>query len=148
MKMNWGTGIVIAMISFIVFILTFVYRSVAVDDYQHELVSEDYYKDELLYQQEIDKMNKASELEANLSLRRISEGLVVYFPAELDASKISGTVRLQRPSNKNLDIELAIDLDGNELLIPEDRLVSGKYQVIIDWKHDGAEYLFKDEIFY
>ena len=148
MKMNWGTGIVIAMISFIVFILTFVYRSVAVDDYQHELVSEDYYKDELLYQQEIDKMNKASELEANLSLSRTSEGLVVYFPSELDASKISGTVRLQRPSNKNLDIELAIDLDGNELLIPEDRLVSGKYQVIIDWKHAGAEYLFKDEIFY
>ena len=148
MKMNWGTGIVIAMISFIVFILTFVYRSVAVDDYQHELVSEDYYKDELLYQQEIDKMNKASELEANLSLSRTSEGLVVYFPAELDASKISGTVRLQRPSNKNLDIELAIDLDGNELLIPEDRLVSGKYQVIIDWKHGGAECLFKDEIFY
>ncbi len=148
MKMNWGTGIVIAMISFIVFILTFVYRSVAVDDYRHELVSEDYYKDELLYQQEIDKMNKSSELKANLRLSRTDEGLVIHFPAELDTRKVSGTVRLQRPSNKSLDVELAIDLNGNELLIPEKRLVSGKYQVIIDWKHDEAEYLFKDEIFY
>ena len=47
MKLNWGTGIVIAMISFMIFILTFVYRSVVMDEYQHELVSEDYYGDEL-----------------------------------------------------------------------------------------------------
>lgn len=148
MKMNWGTGIVIAMISFIVFILTFVYRSVMVDEYQHELVSEDYYKDELHYQEEIDKMNKSSELEVNLSIKRTNEGLVLHFPEELDASRISGTIRLQRPSSQNLDIEIPIDLAGSEVLIPEKQLVSGKYLVIVDWEHEGSEYLFKDEIFY
>jgi hypothetical protein len=148
MKMNWGTGVVIAMVSFIVFILTFVYRSVVVDKYQHELVSEDYYKDELLYQQEIDKMTKASELEVDLKLNRTSEGLVIEFPSDLDPEAISGTIRLQRPSNKKLDLELPIDLSKSEFLIPGNLVVSGKYQVVIDWKHDAAEYLFKDEIFY
>ena len=146
--MNWGTGVVIAMISFIVFILTFVYRSVVVDEYQHELVSEDYYKDELLYQEEIDKMTKARELKVNLSIARTADGLVLTFPAEFDAKDISGTIHLQRPSNKKLDYELEIDLVDNVLLIPDEHLVSGKYLVIVDWKHDASEYLFKEVIFY
>ena len=146
--MNWGTGVVIAMISFIAFILTFVYRSVVVDKYQHELVSEDYYKDELLYQEEIDKMTKARELEVDLSIKRTPDGLVLTFPTEFEAKDISGTIRLQRPSNKKLDYELAIELVENELLIPDEHLVSGKYQVIVDWKYDSSEYLFKDVIFY
>ena len=136
------------MISFIVFILTFVYRSVVVDEYQHELVSEDYYKDELLYQEEIDKMTKARELGVDLSIARTADGLVLTFPAEFDAKDISGTIRLQRPSNKKLDYELEIDLVDNVLLIPDEHLVSGKYQVIVDWKHDSSEYLFKEVIFY
>lgn len=52
-KFNWGTGIVIAMVLFMTFILTFVYKSLT-PQYTHDLVSEDYYKDELLYQKEID----------------------------------------------------------------------------------------------
>ena len=50
-KISWSAGIVIAMVSFMVFILSFVYKSIAMDEYQHELVSEDYYKDELHYQE-------------------------------------------------------------------------------------------------
>ncbi len=41
-KINWGTGIVIAMVLFIIFILSFVYKTIAVDKYEHHLVSEDY----------------------------------------------------------------------------------------------------------
>jgi len=148
MKMNWGTGVVIAMVSFMVFILTFVYRSVMMDEYQHELVSEDYYKDELHYQEEIDKLNNASRLKADLALSKTDKGLVVRFPSDLEPDKISGSFRLQRPSNKSLDIELPIDLQGHELLIVDERLVAGKYLVIIDWKYDTSEYLFKDQIFY
>ncbi len=68
MKLNWGTAVVIAMISFMVFILTFVYRSAVMDEYQHELVSEDYYGDELHYQEEIDKLNNASALEVDVTV--------------------------------------------------------------------------------
>lgn len=146
--MNWGTGIVIAMISFMAFILTFVYKSVAMDEYQHELVSEDYYKDELHYQQEIDKMNKASKEKLNLTLSRSEKGLVIHFPENLEPGKVSGTIRLQRPSNKSLDIDIPIVLSGHEQLIAKDRLASGKYLVAVDWKNGSSEYLFKDEIFY
>ncbi|MGA9269872.1 MAG: FixH family protein [Lutimonas sp.] len=148
MKVNWGTAVVIAMITFIVFILTFVYRSAVMDEYQHELVSEDYYKDELHYQEEIDKVNNASKLDVNLTLIRTSDGLTLRFPEGMQPSSISGSIYLQRPSNKSLDLRIPFELTELDLLIPDKDLASGKYLVVVDWKHENSEYMFKDEIFY
>ena len=148
MKVNWGTTVVIAMIAFVVFILTFVYRSAVMGEYQHELVSEDYYGDELHYQEEIDKINNASKLEVDLTMVRTADGLTFRFPEDLEPEKISGTISLQRPSNKSLDLKLPIELNESEFLIPDQNLASGKYVVVVDWKHENSEYMFKDEIFY
>ena len=148
MKVNWGTAIVIAMIAFIVFILTFVYRSAVMDEYQHELVSEDYYGDELHYQEEIDKINNASKLEVDLTMVRTADGLTFRFPEDLEPEKISGTISLQRPSNKSLDLKMPIELTDSDFLIPDQNWASGKYIIVVDWKHQNSEYMFKDEIFY
>ena len=148
MKVNWGTAMVIAMIAFIVFILTFVYRSAVMDEYQHELVSEDYYGDELHYQEEIDKINNASKLEVDLTMVRTADGLTFRFPEDLEPEKISGTISLQRPSNKSLDLKMPIELTDSDFLIPDQNLASGKYIIVVDWKHENSEYMFKDEIFY
>ena len=102
-KINWGTAIVIAMVLFMVFILQFVYRSITVDKYNHELVSDDYYKDELYYQKEIDKLNNANQLVLNATLQSNKEGFLITFPKDMNAAKITGTAYFQRPSNKSLD---------------------------------------------
>ena len=47
MKFNWGTGIVLAFIGFISFIMYFVINMNTNDKYDHDLVTEDYYKQEL-----------------------------------------------------------------------------------------------------
>ena len=47
MKINWGTGIVIAFVFFISFILFFIVKASTQDKYEYDLVSEQYYKDEL-----------------------------------------------------------------------------------------------------
>ena len=57
-KISWPMGIIIAMTAFVIFILSFVYKVTFLPAYDHHLVSEDYYKDELHYQQEINKENK------------------------------------------------------------------------------------------
>lgn len=148
MKINWGTAVVIAMISFIVFILTFVYRSAVMDEYQHELVSEDYYGDELHYQEEIDKVNNASKLEVNVAMVRTADGLTLRFPEDMEPEKISGSIYLQRPSNKSLDLGMPIELTESDFLIADEILASGKYLVVVDWKYEDSEYMFKGEIFY
>lgn len=148
LRLTWGTGIVIAMLSFMIFILSFVYKSIALDEYQHELVSEDYYKDELHYQEEIDKLNNANKLKNDIVLSNSKEGIRVIFPEEIDPSTITGKIFFQRLSNEKLDFFKTIELDGHEQLIPVDNLVSGKWIVKVEWEAEQTKYLFKDSWFY
>jgi len=147
-KFNWGTGIVIAMVAFMLFILSFVYKTLAVEKYEHQLVSEDYYKDELHYQQEIDKLNNAARLPHNIVLSNSSEGVTISFPQDMEYKKISGKILFQRLSNEKLDFNEDIKLEGNSLLIPNDKLVAGKWVVRIEWDYNDEAYLYKESWFY
>ena len=146
-KINWGTGITIAMVLFMIFILQFLYRSFDSKN-NHELVSEDYYNDELYYQQEIDKLNNANQLKQNIILKRVDKGFLITFPLSMKSDSITGTIYFQRPSNKSLDFQKSIALNSSEWLITHSNLVSGKWKVKIDWKYNKEEYLFKEDLFY
>ena len=62
MKINWGTGIVIAFGLFMTFILYFVFKVQSDSKYDNELVVEEYYKQEIGFQKEIDKKQNAQNL--------------------------------------------------------------------------------------
>lgn len=147
-KISWPTGIIIAMSAFIIFILSFVYKATFMTEYDHHLVSEDYYKDELNYQQEIDKLNKAATLKEDVTLTKVAEGLLIKFPAEFDPEKITGTISFQRPSNDKIDFELPIKLTTADYLIADDNLVQGIWNVKIEWVINGTAYLFKEKLMY
>lgn len=148
MKLNWGTSIVVAFIAFIVFILYFVVNMIVNDKYDHDLVTEEYYKAELEYQQDIDKQNNSKTLSKNITYKRTNEGLMVYFPEDLQPEKITGKLFLYRPSNKQLDFETTLSLSKSHLLIPDNRLVDGRWNIKIDWQYNGKSYLFKKDIVY
>jgi len=147
-KINWGTGIVIAMVLFMIFILSFVYKTIAVDKYEHHLVSEDYYKDELYYQKEIDKLNNAAKLSENITLSNSEKGITISFPQDKDFNKIKGKIHFQRRSNLKLDFEKEIKLSDHFIIIPDSLLVSGKWIIKIDWQYNDEEYLLKESWFY
>jgi len=58
MKINWGTGIVIAFGLFMIFILSFVYKVQSNQKYDNELVTDEYYKKEATVQADIEKKTK------------------------------------------------------------------------------------------
>jgi len=147
-KFTWPMGIIIALVSFIIFILSFVYKAHFVNKYDHHLVSEDYYKDELNYQKEIDQQNKGIALKENVSLKKTVDGLLISFPKEFDSSAISGTIYFQRLSNNKIDFELPIKLETNQYLIQNETLVQGRWDVKIEWNVDDNKYLFKEKIMY
>ena len=147
-KFNWGTGIVIAIALFMIFILSFVYKTLFVEKYEHQLVSDNYYKDELHYQEEIDKMNNANFLTENVSLTNTNKGIIIHFPEDKDFSKIKGKVNFLRRSNKKLDFERNIDLTSNDMLIEDNMLVPGKWEIKVDWQYEDEEYLLKESWFY
>ena len=148
MKFNWGTGIILAFIGFIAFILYFVITMFSDNRFKNELVTEDYYGAEVLYQKDIYKLEKAEELTVNVNYFRTNEGIKVVFPKGFDYKKITGKVFLYRPSNKQLDFETSISLSNSNLLIPDNRLVDGRWNIKIDWQYNGNSYLFKESIIY
>ena len=116
--------------------------------YDHDLVSEDYYADELQYQNDINKLENTQTLNTNISYEKTTEGLVIKFPETFDYKKITGKLFLYRPSNKQLDFDTAISLSNSNLLIPDKRLVDGRWNIKIDWQYKGKSYLFKESINY
>jgi nitrogen fixation protein FixH len=147
MKINWGTGIVLAFITFIGFILFFVVRMSIDHRADHDLVTEEYYKAELEYQQEIDAEQHARKY-ARIASQRTPEGISLRFPENLDCEKIEGTVSLYRPSNKHLDFDFPISLSNAHLLIPDKRLLDGRWDIKVSWKYDEEAYLYKESITY
>ncbi|SHI29754.1 FixH family protein [Algibacter luteus] len=148
MKISWGTGIVLAFIGFISFIMYFIVTMNIDDKYNHDLVSDDYYGDELIYQKDIDKLQNSETLESNIGYEKTAEGLLIKFPETLDYNEIKGTLFLYRPSNKQLDFDTAISLSNSNLLIPDKRLVDGRWNIKIDWQYKGKSYLYKESINY
>jgi len=146
MKINWGTGIVIAIAAFISFILFFVVKMTTSHDANHDLVTEEYYKAELGYQKEIDAEMNARVSSSQIQLKKTTSGLLVIFPNGYDETNITGTISLYRPSNKNLDFDLPISLSNSQLLISDNQLLDGRWDIKIFWEHAGKEFLHKESI--
>ena len=144
MKINWGTGIVIAFGLFIIFILSFVYKVQSNQKYDNELVTDEYYKKEATVQADIEKKQNANALKNLVVIKEVEEGISVEFPADFDYSKINGKVSLYRPSSQKLDFEIPISLSSPHLLIPKSNLAGGLWDISIDWEYDGVKYLNKD----
>ena len=148
MKINWGTGIVLAFIGFISFIMYFVISMSTNSKYAHDLVVEDYYGQELEFQNDINKQTNAKSLTENIHWEKSNEGLVIAFPKKLDYKNITGKVFLYRPSNKQFDFEIPISLSNHNLLIPDKRLLGGRWNIKVDWQINDKSYLYKKEIIY
>ena len=91
-------------------------------------------------------MKNAKNLIENVKLKHSEFGLTVNFPKDLDYKMINGKVFLYRPSNKQLDFEIPISISKPYLLVPEKRLLDGRWNIIVSWNYENKDYLFKKEL--
>jgi nitrogen fixation protein FixH len=148
MRFHWGHGIVVSFVLFIGFIGYFVWRMTTDENANHELVTQSYYEKELRYQEEIDALQATVREGYGLKINRAPEGLTVTFPAECNPQEIQGTVSLYRPSDRHLDSDLNVDLSKTFMLIPDSRLLDGRWDIEVDWTYQGTRYLYKETIYY
>lgn len=147
MKINWGTGIVIAIVLFMSFILYFVIKVQSNSKYDNELVVEEYYKHDARFGEEMTRVQNAQDLTQKPIITKTVDGVTIIFPNEFIPNKIKGNVSLYRPSNKKLDFEIPISLSNPTLLIPKSKLVGGRWDINMEWQYDGKSYLTKDVIY-
>jgi len=147
MKINWGTGIVIAIALFMSFILYFVLKVQSNSKYDNELVVEEYYKHDAKFGEEMARVQNAQDLKQKPIIRNDSNGVTIVFPETFIPNKIKGTVAFYRSSNKKFDFNVPILLSDSSLNIPKKRLLGGRWEINMEWQYDGKEYLTKETIY-
>ncbi|RZJ53871.1 MAG: cytochrome C oxidase Cbb3 [Flavobacterium sp.] len=148
MKINWGTGIVIAFALFMTFILYFVFEVQSNSKYDNDLVVEEYYKHDSHFQEEMARIQNAHDLQHKPQISyNNAKGIKIVFPVTFESDKIKGNVLLYRPSNKKFDFETQIGLTNSSLIIPQNKLVKGRWDVNMEWQYEGKKYLTKEVIY-
>jgi len=138
MKINWGQGIFIFYTLFAISMITMVIRSTG---YDHSLVEDNYYAEDLKYQSTYEKIQNSLSLPEPVKIDyEDQEGLIsIKFPINIEPT---GRVHLYRPDNKKLDLMLPISVDTDgKMLIPTDKIVTGIWKVKMDWTANGKAYL-------
>ena len=138
--MNWGKGIIIAMGAFMCFILFMV---VTLMSKSTDLESEDYYKKEIEYEQEMNALKNASQLKEHAKIDLTEEYLVVVLPTKEQVSNVQ--IALFRPDNKKKD-RLLNENNSKTIMIAKNTLLKGRYNVAIKYEVNGKKILQKEEI--
>ena len=147
MKINWGTGIVIAFAIFITFILYFVFTVQSNSKYDNELVVEEYYKHDAKFGDEMARIQEAQDLAQKPTITNASDGITIVFPQVFTPKNIKGKVVFYRPSNKKFDFEVPISLSSPTLVVPKKRLLGGRWNINMERQYEGKQYLTKDTIY-
>ncbi|MGV8914228.1 MAG: FixH family protein [Kaistella sp.] len=133
-KFDWGHGIVLALGSFIAFIL-FMILIFPEGQQNADLVTDDYYTEELHYQQVIDAKNNADQLSEKPVYSQSSAGIQLTFPESIKPENSKVNFELFRTNNSNLDVKKELTLDSkNSILIPSKVLAPGSYTLKIKWQ--------------
>lgn len=138
--MNWGHGITITFILFAAFMIALVKKSF---DQQIDLVTENYYGEELAYQSRINEIENAS------SQYFVVESRDDHINIQLNgASKtISGTLHLYRPSDSRFDKHFTLSLTGNSQNIPTKGIPNGYYILKLSWSIGDKNFYQEKGIF-
>jgi hypothetical protein len=138
MTLNWGHKITIVLLLFGALMMTLVYKSIQTD---YQLVTKDYYKDELQYQQVIDGSNNAASLSALLQISQTENGIVISFPQEMKDKTITGEYWFYCPYRDKNDrrIEISAGTDAIQVITRE-QLAAATYTIKTSWKADGTTY--------
>lgn len=138
--MNWGKGIIIAMGAFMCFILFMVFTLMSKST---DLESEDYYKKEIEYEQEMNALKNASQLKERAKIDLTEEYVVVVLPTKEQVSNVQ--IALFRPDNKKKD-KLLNENNSKTIMIAKNTLLKGRYNVAIKYEVNGKKILQKEEI--
>jgi hypothetical protein len=144
MTLNCGHKITLAFTVFVLLMGTLVYKSLKTD---FQLVTKDYYKDELAYQQVIDGSNRANRLSSKVQVAQLNNELIVQLPAEMNGKTITGNIWLYCSSDDTKDrrLELSVDKTGKQV-IDGKQILPANYLFKITWKADELNYYNEQQL--
>lgn len=144
---NWGKGITLVIVLFIIATLTVVAFIISLD---YHMVTDNHYEKAENYQEHIDRVEQAGALEEPVEINYMGQEqlLQIRFPESLSDSEPRGTIELYRPNDASKDQKITLQLDGNGTQnIPGHNLLKGKWIVKVTWSTGPKSYYHQKSIF-
>lgn len=137
---SWGHGVFIALAAFIIFILSMLFLFPN-GQKNSEMVTDNYYEEELKYQDVIDAKKRADELQEKPVYSQDKAGIKITFPQDYNNSNTTVKFVLNRTDDQNLDVHKAVQLDAKRsFIIPSQVLKMGNYTLRLSWTKDKTDY--------
>ncbi|TAF66131.1 MAG: nitrogen fixation protein FixH [Cytophagales bacterium] len=138
--MNWGYRIFALYTGFVAFMIGMVVLSVMQTDIH--LISKDYYKQEIEYQKQINKMKNKVALSTDFQMRIAEDTqkqLILQFP-----TKVVGEILFFRPSDASMDFKVALQTNSElKQIIDSKAIQSGMWRIKLSWS-DGEKEFFAE----
>ena len=128
------------MFVYIVFVAGIGFLVFKANSEKFDLVTKDYYEQELKYQQVIDQAANSSRLSAPLTIERKEGELKISFPDEMRNKKKIVDFYLYYAADAKKDFRKSIELNENELTQALPVGMKGMYELKLLWEAEGVKY--------
>ncbi len=138
MKISWGVGISFTIIVFMLISFWLIYFSFS---QEINLVRDDYYDAEIKFNEKMEAVKRTNLLAEKLNVNVTSKDIKVSFPKIVKLNNVNGTILLYRPSDRDIDIKLPIQVDSSGTQqISTKNIMNGMWKVQVEWIVDSTSY--------
>jgi len=134
--MSWGYKIIIIFSCFVILIGSLVYNAM---NTKFELVSKDYYKDELKDQDKIEGAEN-TVMAGVVTLTQDAENVSIHFPAALNDQLKKGEAWFYCKTNEADDKKISFQTIDSTILIPKRQLHKASYELKLQWTISGKPF--------
>lgn len=135
-RFNWGTGIFLTYSAFVLFMSTLVYMSF---QQKIELVTENYYSKGVDFQSQINQQSNVAAMTEKPTVKQLENGNIeVKFPTA--ENNVQGEIAFFRPSDKELDFTVPIQLQTENSQIIAQKIEQGLWRVKLSWSENDKKF--------
>ena len=136
----WPIGIVIFLVGFVALV---VFAGVRISQHHFDLVSPDYYENEIAYEDHLESTRRADDLGEKPQFGIEDSPRVVWlrFPEAIRRGAENVSLHLYYPADRHQDLRIDVDLtEGTELRVPLGDRPGGNWRVHLQWEREGRAY--------
>jgi len=139
----WPYGLILAFGLFFASMATVVTIAVT---HQEDLVSANYYENELNYQDQLDSAARAQKAGADIRFDAVARSLVIALPPTQAGQKVFGTIQLYRADApaKDRTLDLTPGHDGTQTLNVA-QFATGPWLLRVNWQANGQGYYLEQK---
>ncbi len=140
--MSWGNKLVFVFIGFAMLIGTLVYKAMTT---KFELVTKDYYKEELRYQDKIDGAANASAA-GNITLVQENGVVKIQLPQSLQAKTVEGEAWFYCKTKAANDKRVPLKMENGAMVFGESEFAKDNYELKLQFTADTKQYYYREYI--